>query len=163
MNNLAVTPDEELTSGVCLADGIHLTPMGATIAPDITFDDYCEALARCQRLANATAWCVGDLILYGEEREWGEKYTQAISETGKSVNTLMAAVSVSRAYPPEARVEAVSWSHHREAMRLKDPEARHAALETAASEGTSALALREKLSDPKPKATTTCPQCGHAW
>jgi|TARA_R100001086_G_scaffold181226_2_gene100811 hypothetical protein len=160
----ALATDQELDRGVALAQGVYLTPSGAVIDDSVTLASFTEGLARCQTLANATLWCIGDLLHYGEDRaDWGESYTQAIEVTGKSVQTLMQAVRVAKAYRPESRVTGVSWSHHREALTLTDPDERTAVLHRAASEGLSAMALRAQLAPARTPQPTVCPQCGHSW
>ena len=149
--------------GVPLATGIFLTPSGVRIVGDPSLEAFIESVQRCQRLANASLWCLGDLLYYGEQRhDWGETYTQAIDVTGKSVDTLMQAVRLSKAYPPEMRVPDVSWSHHRVALAVKDPVTRKETLETAAREGHSVADLRQQLA-PATQRTTTCPKCQYEW
>jgi len=160
----AIATDQELERGVALSQGIYLTPSGAIINDSVTLDEFAAGLARCQVLANATMWCIGDLLYYGEQRsDWGESYTQAVEVTGKSVQTLMQAVRVSKAYPSDERNTAVSWSHHREALTLEDPAARTAALERAATEGLSAMALRAQLKPERIPPAVVCPRCDYEW
>ena len=165
MNQAFADPAElQTTRRLQLVEGIFLTRQGAWIDPeaDIPIDTYLEAVSRCQQLSNATLWTLGDLLCYGEDRKWGEMYSQALDLTGKSIHTLQAAVRVSKSYPLEERLEAVSWSHHREALVLP-PAERRAALEEAATLGVSAMPLRDQLGPVKVKKPTVCPQCGHEW
>jgi hypothetical protein len=168
--SVALTPRPQTTldmvGTVSLTDGIQMTHTGALIDPTITFDEFCHGLQNCQQVANGALWALGDLLLYGESRgEWGEMYAQAVDLTKKSYTTLTQAVRLSKAYPPADRVAAVSWSHHREALVEKDPEARHALLHRAAAEGLSREAVRSLVvgDPPAPAPSHTCPQCGHQW
>ena len=153
-----------------IAGGVTLTRMGAVIAKNMTSDEFCHGLQNCQKLANASMWAIGDLLVYGEGRgDWGEMYTQAIDLTQKSYTSLTQAAMLSKAYPIEDRVEDVSWSHHREALPLREPGARKEILELAASTGMSRDDVREHVKTGAEPTTSnkprkyTCPQCGHQW
>jgi|TARA_R110002020_G_scaffold123753_3_gene280538 hypothetical protein len=163
--NQALTSTQDV-EGLQIGDGILMTPTGAVITGEISFDNYCSSLQTCQAVANGALWTLGDLLLYGENRgEWGDMYSQALDLTQKSYSTLVQAVRLSKAYPPETRVQEVSWSHHREALAEKDSEKRHAILLQAAAEGLNREGVRELIvGTPPPKSrATTCPQCGHQW
>jgi hypothetical protein len=114
----------EGSSAVALSGGFTLTPTGCVIEGEPTLEEYGGALERCGRLANATHWALGDLIVYGEGRgDWGESYSQYIDLTSRSFQTISQAVRVSKAFPPGANRECadrISWSHHREALRAPD-------------------------------------------
>ena len=160
----ALATDQELMEGVPIAEGIYLTPMGCKIDGTPTLDAFTDAIQRCQTLANASLWCLGDLLYYGEQRQdWGETYTQAIDLTGKSVDTLMQAVRLAKAYPRSQRVSAVSWSHHRIALAVKDPIMRQKVLANAGLDHRSVADLRQQIAPPRPPTPTVCPQCGHSW
>jgi len=154
------------TGAMALSQGITLTPQGAIIQPDVTLPEFLEGFKKCEILANASLWALGDLLLYGESRgEWGEMYTQAIELTRKSYSTMSQAVRLSKAYPIDERVVDVSWSHHREALPITDPDERHNMLVLAGREGLSREGFRSVIAggDPQPKKLTTCPHCGHQW
>jgi len=114
----------EGSSAVALSGGFTLTPTGCVIEGEPTLEEYGGALERCGRLANATHWALGDLIVYGEGRgDWGESYSQYIDLTSRSFQTISQAVRVSKAFPPGASRECadrISWSHHREVLRAPD-------------------------------------------
>lgn len=163
---IGVTPPHPDTPMIQLAHGIYATRTGAMINENITLEDFCTGLSNCQALANAATWALGDLLVYGESRnEWGETYTQALDLTQKSYSTLTNAVYVSNAYPPEERVDGLSWSHHREIASVKNPDERRALLTQAANEGWSREQLRDAAKGARApgKKVTTCPQCGHEW
>ena len=163
---IGVTPPHPDTPMIQLAPGIYATRTGAMINENITLEDFCTGLSNCQALSNAATWALGDLIAYGERRnEWGEMYTQALDLTQKSYSTLTNAVYVSNAYPPEERVDGLSWSHHREIASVKNPDERRALLTQAANEGWSREQLRDAAKGARApaKKVTTCPKCGHEW
>jgi len=158
-----------------LGGGITLTETGAVIEGNPTVDDFCTAVQKCYRLANATMWAIGDLLLYGEGRsEWGETYTQAIELTQKSYSSLSQAVWVSKAYPPEGREFAgmLSWSHHRTVASIKDPAERRQLLQRCVDNSLSRDDLRAMMPKPSARALPlgevlsneiTCPFCSKSF
>ena len=159
-------PPPSIGKALPIGNDIYMTPTGAIIDQDVSFDDFCIGLQNCQKVANGAMWTLGDLLVYGEGRgEWGHMYTQALDLTKKSYSTLTAAVRLSKAYPIEERVEDVSWSHHREALAEKDPALRRDILVQAADAGLSREGVRALISGETPPtpATKTCPKCGHEW
>ena len=159
-----------------LDGGIVISATGAEVLGDPTITQFCSSLQKVYQLANASMWAIGDLLLYGEGRgDWGEAYTQAVELTQKSYWSLTQAVRVSKAYPQDNRkfVGLLSWSHHQEALRVKDPSDREVLLQRAVDEGLSRDDLREwnKALPPAEDApptdlttpTVTCPECQHVF
>jgi|GEM_PF-5900210 len=107
----------ENSTSVELCEGFKLTTTGCIVSGEPTLQAYGEALERCGRLANATQWALGDLIIYGEGRgDWGEMYSQYVDLSARSYAQVSQAARVSREFPPgEMRQYAtdLSWSHHR--------------------------------------------------
>jgi len=160
----AATTGDAIEQGVALASGVYLTTMGARIEGEISLTEYVAAVERCQALGNACAWALGDLLYYGSHRgDWGETYTQALALTQKSYWSLTQCLRVAKAYPQTDRVEGISWSHHREALALPDPEQRQQVLASAVTSGQSASDLRQQLSSGRAPRTTVCPKCQHEW
>ena len=128
--------------------GFDMTPTGITVIGQPTLQQFGEALERCSRMANATTWAIGDLIVYAEGRgDYGEMYSQFLDETSRTYSQLAQAARVSKAYPPghlRQFADRLSWTHHREAM-IAEPEDRLGFLENAASHDWSCLQLREQL------------------
>ena len=157
----------ERPTATSLTEHVSLSEQGVQILGDIDITEYVEAVSNITKLTNACSFALGDLIAYGEDHpDWGEMYTQALDETDLSYSTLAHRVRVSRAYPPEDRVEGLSWSHHREALAIKDPTERLEALASAKLTGISALGLREEIVSargPKEKKATICPKCQHEF
>lgn len=157
----------ERPNATSLTAHVSLSEQGVQIIGDIDIGEYCEAVGNVTKLSNACSWALGDLIAYGESRAgWNEMYAQAMDETHLSFSTLQQRVRVSRAYVPEDRVEGLSWSHHREALAIKEPTERLDALASAKLTGISALGLREEIVSargPKEKKATICPKCQHEF
>jgi hypothetical protein len=120
-------PEESISivedrGSVALSQGFTLTPTGCTVEGQPSIDAYGEALARCGRLANASQWALGDLIVYGEGRgDWGEMYTQFVELSSRSYAQISQAARVSKTFPPgDMREYAahLSWSHHRALLSI---------------------------------------------
>ena len=158
---------ESRRTGLTLARGVTLTPVGATIAEALTLDEYVAAMRRANTIATAGLWAVGDLLVYGEDHpSWGEMASQAIDLSGRSAWTLKWATTLSRAYPHDTRVPGVSWSHHRDAMHLDAPQDRRDLLEQAAREGWRREEMKGVMGlavQPRKHHPSTCPACGHTW
>jgi hypothetical protein len=169
VSRYAPTDMTTLPQTLSVAEGVTVGPLGAVIEEGLSFEAFDEALRNCHRLATGSLWAIGDLIYYAESRsDWGESYTQAINLTQRSYWTLSQAVRLSKAYPPEERVEDISWSHHRDVAAIKDPRERRQLLEDAVKHNWSREELRAQRTqfEGEPLVnvlTTTCPKCGHRW
>jgi hypothetical protein len=62
---------------------------------------------------------IGDVLNAGRVR-WGDKYTVALNQTGRALSTLKGYAEASRKIPIAKRVAALSFTHHREILRLPD-------------------------------------------
>ena len=103
------------------APGFVVTPMGLVINGAPTFDEW-TGFGRNARLAErAIHWAIGDWLNYGERR-WGEKYAQAIDESGFEYQTLNADKWLAAKIEFMRRRINLSWSHHREVGALKPDE-----------------------------------------
>jgi hypothetical protein len=159
----------ERPNATSLTAHVSLSEQGVQILGDIDITEYVEAVSNITKLTNACSFALGDLIAYGEDHpDWGEMYTQALDETDLSYSTLAHSACVSPVpTSPADRVEGLSWSHHREALAIKDPTERLDALASAKLTGISALGLREEIvsaRDPRSRsATHVCPKCQHEF
>jgi hypothetical protein len=128
--------------------GFDMNPTGITVIGEPTLQQFGEALERCGRMANATTWAIGDLIVYAEGRgDWGEMYSQFLDDMSHSYHQIAQAARVSKAYPPgELRqyADRLSWTHHRETMAA-EPGNRLELLASASEHEWSCLQLREQL------------------
>lgn len=95
---------------------------GITIPPGLAFDEWLELGEHLKLIEGAIQFALGDWLEYGE-RAYGEKYSQAVSETGYTHGTLRNMAWVAREIPPEDRDEQLTYSHHRVLAGL-EPEQR---------------------------------------
>lgn len=107
---------------------------------DMTFDDWSSVGRTLQQMERSVMWWVGDWLRFGE-RKYGETYTQAVDDTGYSVDTLKQAKWVAGAIEPCDRSHNLSWSHHMVAAGL-DPERRREVLAIAERDGLSKRGLQ---------------------
>jgi hypothetical protein len=115
--------------------------------PELSFDSY-EALGRfLGTLRDATAWWLGDWLLFGEAA-YGEKYAQATEATGRSKSTLQNYLWVAQNVTRSRRRENLSWSHHVEVAKLA-PREQDRWLKRCEREGLSVEELRGLVRPPR--------------
>lgn len=120
----------------------RFTPNGLVIdSARLPQFDYERIGQRFGQILTGVRWSVGDWILYGEGQEYYD-YARAQELTGLSYDSLSQSRRVAAAFPPDARVEHLSWSHHRAALGLPVGE-RQAALERAHAHNWTAAMLLE--------------------
>ena len=98
-------------------NGITLTPTAVLIEGTPPYESWSVMLTQMQHVYRCVGWWIGDMLNYGE-KAYGEKYAQAIAETGLSYQTLLNYKAVAKAIPAPERVEGISWSAHRVAAFL---------------------------------------------
>jgi len=128
----------------------ELTRTGFLIEPGLVYEEWAAMGHGLIAMAEASMWWVGDWLLYGEH-EYGEKYAQAVEATGYGLSTLKNAQWVSDRFPPEARREELSHSHHVAAAGL-DESARADLLARAVEEGMTSGEVRGRAKAIKAKA-----------
>jgi hypothetical protein len=135
--------------------GCEFTPTSLALPDGLTFDHWMRIGRQLQLADLAVQWWIGDWLNYGEHR-YGEKYSQAIEETGRAKKTLMNYAYVARAIEPSRRRDVVDFSTHAEVASLK-PEDQERVLAKAAKEKLSKGSVRREAdkvkreSRPKPK------------
>jgi hypothetical protein len=132
------------------------TPTSLRLGDELEYDTY-EALG-CYlgALRDATAWWIGDWLLFGEGR-YGEKYADAVEATGRSKQTLKNYAWVAQNVPTSRRRARLSWSHH-EAIAKLGPREQKAWLDRAERERWSVEEFRGMLRDPEPIEAHVVPQ-----
>jgi hypothetical protein len=116
--------------------------------PDgLTFEQWEEIGRTLSSIGKAVQWWIGDWIRYGE-REYGEKYTQALDETGYDYQTLRNMVYVAERVDLSRRRDNLSWTHHAEIASLP-PEQQEVWLNRAQSKELSTRELRASLREVK--------------
>jgi hypothetical protein len=85
------------------------------------FDTWLEVGRRIARVANTSAWAVGDWLVFGE-RAYGERYRTALAATDLDYQTLRNYAWIARRFPVSRRRDTVSFQHHAEVASLPEPE-----------------------------------------
>jgi len=131
------------------------TPTALILTDDLDFDSY-EALGRyLGALRDATAWWIGDWLIFGEF-VYGEKYAQAVEATGRSKQTLKNYAWVASKVPASRRKATLSWSHH-EAIAKLDPREQRTWLGRAEKQGWSIEELRGAMRELETIEATAVP------
>lgn len=126
-----------------------LTETGLNLPSNLKYEHW-EAIGQQLRtMERSVQWWIGDWLNYGERR-WGEKYAQAVLETGKSYSTLTKYASVAGRYEVFRRRQTLPWSHHAAVVGLPEEE-RDAWLDRAENEEWSEGELRGRLRNKAPE------------
>jgi hypothetical protein len=91
----------------------QLTACGLSLPAGMQYRDWAEVGLRLWRLANSSAWAVGDWASYGQEA-YGERYRRAIEVTGFDYQTLRNYAWVARCFDLSRRRDKLSFAHHAE-------------------------------------------------
>jgi hypothetical protein len=118
----------------------EVSPVGWQPEPNMSFEEWREAGLQLGQIARATQWWIGDWLNYGATT-YGEKYVQAIEETGYDIQSLMNMAYVAGQFEISRRRENLSWSHHCDLAGM-EPDEQEDLLDRAEQEGLSTRQLR---------------------
>jgi hypothetical protein len=119
-------------------------PTGLDLPDTLSRGQWEEIGQALRRAEKSVQWWIGDWLRYGERR-WGETYTQAAQETGRSRGALRNMKSVADRFADKSRRrDDLDWTDHAEVASL-DPETADALLEKAAREQLSTRDLRAEV------------------
>jgi hypothetical protein len=97
------------------------TLTGARFHPLLPFETWMGLGAKIGTYSNATAWWLGDWLLYGRMK-YGRRYKAAIEVTGLDYQTLRNYAVVARRFDPSRRRSDLSFQHHAEICAMADAE-----------------------------------------
>lgn len=106
-------------------------------------EDWENTLNALIWLARNHPWWIGDLVTYGEAR-FGEAFYNAIVPDPTTAEMIGRHAAVARAVKASERFPDLSWTHHREVVRLA-PAARKEVLEYARDKGIASGKMREAV------------------
>lgn len=114
--------DPVLERMATVGEGFVLESQGLVIVKDVSRQEW-EAIGRdLVRRTEASVWALGDWLVYGgrTKRNWlgGSSYEIASKITGYSKTHLSNAYRTSAAFARDDRRPQLSWSVHRESLRL---------------------------------------------
>jgi hypothetical protein len=87
----------------------------------MSFDSWTAVGRRLGRVSSASAWALGDWLLFGE-RMFRGRYRSAVAASDLDYQTLRNYAWVARSIPPSRRRNALSFQHHTEVAALSEPE-----------------------------------------
>jgi hypothetical protein len=135
-----------------LPEGCKLTPTGLKLPPNLSFEDW-EGIglhlqtleSQFERSLQIVRWAIGDWLRYGEHR-WGEKYAQAVKQTGLSEQRLMTLNWLAEKVEISRRRKELTIEHH-VAIAALPPEDQERLLDEAVQEEWSARTLHRHAQD----------------
>lgn len=129
--------------------GCRFNPIGVDIELGMEERSWMEACRAISHFENCVHWWVGDLLLYGF-RQWGKKTTFDLAQqaTGYRRKMLYEYTRIAKKFPPERRVEALTFWHHAAVERL-EPVVADKLLAEAVELGLTAHELRTQGDDEK--------------
>ncbi len=113
-------PKEESFSLEHLPEG-SMSPVGLKLPRTLDYEQWAQLGPRFHAIHRRLGWYVGDWINFGEQK-FGEKYAQAVSETGYDSGYLANLAWICRTFEQERRREALSFRHHQMVAGLDKPE-----------------------------------------
>jgi hypothetical protein len=122
---------------------MHGTARALELPLGLAFEDWVRAGHSIARIATASAWWMGDWIVYGE-RAYGERYRTALEVTPFDYKTLRNYAWVARRFDVSRRRDTLSFQHHAEVAALSEP-AQELWLTRAEARGWSRNELRRQL------------------
>jgi hypothetical protein len=123
-------------------------PMSLTLPESITVNKWKTGIETLVLMANRSPWYVGDALVFGKEH-FGSMYENTAKQLGMDIGTLRNYKQVCELFPPEARVEGLTFKHHAEVAALfrKDPATAMNMLEEALKKDWPATQLRANVDD----------------
>jgi hypothetical protein len=97
----------------------RMTAKGLQLRAGITFDAWAGVGRRIAEISHASAWCLGDWLVYGQD-SYGDRYKVALEATALDYQTLRNYAWVARRFTISRRRAALSLQHHAEVAALPD-------------------------------------------
>jgi Protein of unknown function (DUF1778) len=102
-----------------LREYARTTANSMELRDQLPFSAWLDIGQRVGRIANGSAWWLGDWVLYGEQA-YGKRYKAALEVTHLDYQTLRNYAWVARAIEPRRRRAALSFQHHAEVAALPE-------------------------------------------
>jgi len=112
-----------------------------------TYDEWLDCSNTLYLLEGSIQWALGDWLNYGESK-WGEKYAQAVEDTGYYNQTLRDDKWVSSRIDLSLRKDNLTFSHHKEVASL-EPDEQEELLDRAESDNLTVRQLRDAVRQKK--------------
>lgn len=98
-------------------DRVLISQVGLSFPDSLSFEEWERAGRQVSRIADTSAWCLGDWVIYGQSR-YIDRYQRAIKSAGLDYQTLRNYAWVARRFEPFRRRPGLSFQHHAEAASL---------------------------------------------
>lgn len=98
-------------------NGVLVTRVGLQIPAAVSYDTWESAGRRISAVANSSAWCLGDWLVYGQWR-YTDRYRRAVDAVGLDYQTLRNYAWVARRFEVSRRRDTLSFNHHAEVASL---------------------------------------------
>jgi hypothetical protein len=140
-NVLIPAPD-----GTISYQGYSLTPVGIESLSGMSIDQWQELGNILARFESGIQWLIGDWLAYGEGRsaEWGEKYAEAMAQTGLAYSTCAKYKTISTKVNFFLRRKELTFSHHEVVSALPTDQQEYW-LQEAVDQGMSVARLRTTI------------------
>jgi hypothetical protein len=119
------------------------TRVGLHLPDQLPYDAWEEAGQKIFRIVDSSAWCLGDWLVYGQDR-YDDRYRRAVDAAGLDYQTLRNYAWVARKFELSRRREQLSFQHHAELASLP-PADQDAWLDRAIEHGWSRTQLRREV------------------
>lgn len=121
----------------------RVTRSALHIEPGLDFSDWVRVGRQVAVIADSAAWWIGDWLNFGR-RSYGQRYKQAIAETGLEYQTLRNYAWVASRVAVSRRRDTLSFGHYAELASLSVEE-QDAWLDRCVVEGWTRSELRRRL------------------
>lgn len=96
---------------------IMVTRVGLEFPATLEFGTWEQAGVKIARIADSSAWCLGDWLIYGQH-VYTDRYRHAVAMAGLDYQTLRNYAWVARRFELSRRRERLSFQHHAEVAAL---------------------------------------------
>jgi hypothetical protein len=102
-------------------DRVTLLPdnIGIKLSEQTTIEESLAILDWATAMSDHVGFMIGDVLNFGQTK-FGQKYTVALNQTGRAISTLWGYAEAARRIPADKRKAALTFTHHREILRLPD-------------------------------------------
>jgi hypothetical protein len=116
-----VIPKSTRSFDEILRDRVTVLPgnIGLKLDEETPIEESLRILDWTMALSDHVGFMIGDVLNFGNVK-WGTKYTAALNQTNRALSTLKGYAEAARRIPVDKRVTALTFSHHREMLRLPD-------------------------------------------
>ena len=146
----------ETTNAIIPEGKGDITQTAMLFTGNLDYDEWVNIGHQLKAMSQGLMFWVGDWLNYGEEH-YGEMYAQAMDITGYSYRTVKQAKYIAKKFPPEARNDALSFTHYT-AVAGEEPERAKALLDQAINESLTIDELKRLRKPEKEKPENDIPQ-----